>query len=101
MSDNEREDLHGLIHSDGWQRLLSMARMRWAGDGYGRQIKLAIANAKADGGDVSAAVSAVDAASEAVNQMLTYPEDRIAALDKSVEQAAAADRGQLSRRGGL
>lgn len=100
MSD-EREDLHALLHTPGWQRVLSVARGQWGGDGYGAQIKLAIAKAKAEGSDVSAAVSAVDAAQDAVNQLMSWPADRVRDLEKQTEQATALDRGVLSRRGGL
>ncbi len=98
---DEREDLQALMQAPGWARLLAVARAQWAGEGYGRQIKLAIATAQQQNKDVSAAVSAVDAASEAVNQLMTYPQERVRELDTKQAQATAAERGQLSRRGGL
>ena len=80
-----------------------MARIRWGGEGYGREIKLAIQTALGKHTSVEAAVQAVDAASDAVNQVLSWPEEQLRRLERQHEQGAALDpRGiYAQRRGGV
>ena len=97
MSD-EREDWQALLASPGWGRVVAHARALYAGEGYGRAIKLAISNALTEKRDVAAAVAAVDAASEAVNQVLSLPADRFRELSRHHDSVSEACQ---SRRGGL
>ena len=52
--------LDDLLHSPGWHLFEQMARKEWGADGYGRKVKLAIAEAKEHRRDIVSAVDAVD-----------------------------------------
>lgn len=93
MSD-EREDLAALLLAPGWHRVVAHAKERWAGEGYGRRMKEAITGSA----DPVSAVKSVDAASDAVNEILSWPIDRAKQLQQQHEHAL--ERTTL-RRGGV
>jgi hypothetical protein len=88
----ERDDLDALLKTPGWLRLLERARKDWT-EGYPAKIKLAITKAQQERSDVSAAVAAVDAASDAVNAVLSWPADRVKQLTAMREPAIPMARG--------
>ena len=95
MSD-EKQELHDLVLSPGWLRLCEHARLEWR-DGYPQKMKLARMNAKAEGEDAGVAMDKVDAASDAVNALLSWPKERIAAIESRHERDHAEPA--ISRRG--
>ena len=88
--DREREDatrdnidsLKALVTSPGWQLFLAQAQKEWGGEGYGRRMKALLTNIPA-GPDralqMAGEVEKIDAASDAVNELLTWPKRTIAA----------------------
>jgi len=84
MSDSEREDYDALRTHPGWQRLVAFAKQQWGGVTYRNRIDQAIAKAEDSKGDVAAAVKAVNAATDAVNQLLSHPAERVKQLEKPV-----------------
>jgi hypothetical protein len=102
MSDpQERENLEALLASPAWHQLLRRAKAQWAGDGYGRAIKQAIAQALAEQRDVATAVQMVDAQSNAVNEFMSWPQERIKQLEQLELERKALLEPPLSRRGNL
>lgn len=97
----EREDLESLLSNPGWLRLMAYARKTYAGDSYAKRIKAAIASAIAAKADVNAAVQAVDAESNAVNDVLSWPGERAKQLLALEDQRQRELQPQLSRRGNL
>lgn len=91
----ERDEWASLVTHPGYLRLLEHARQEWV-VGYPAKIKLAIQ--RNAGADVGAKVMAVDAAQDAVNALLSLPDDRIRRLDGQKEAAAVL---QPQGRGGF
>ena len=96
MTDDERGDWEGLIHSPGWLRLLEHARLEWKED-YPRKMKLARMEAKASGEDAGQAMDRVDAAQDAINQFLDWPKHRLGILEAN--KARNEMEPSVSRRG--
>lgn len=97
MADTEKEDWDDLQRHAGWQRLVSYAKTQWGGLAYRAKIDQAIAKAEADKTDVASAVKAVNAVTDEVNRLLSYPHDRV----RQLSQPSTADVVPLSRRGAL
>jgi hypothetical protein len=97
----EREDYEQLQTSPGWLRFTEFAKKQWGPIGYGQRLKRAIADAKAAGEDLSNAVARVDAANDAVNELLSYPASRVKDLYAQEAQRTLANQPPLSRRGHL
>ena len=76
----ERDEWAALLTHPGYLRLLERARQEWV-VGYPGKVKRAIHQAVTDQTDVGAAVLSVDAANEAVNALLSWPEARMQQLD--------------------
>ena len=73
---DEHAELQSLVTSPGWLRVLEHARLEWK-EGYPAKMKLARMNAKRDGEDAGVAMDRVDAASDAVNAILSWPQERL------------------------
>lgn len=99
--DKEREDYDALLKAPGWLRLLNMARQAYGGDGYGRKVKEAIAEARAKQADVEVAVEKVDAASDAVNWIVSYPQNRLRQLTDAAAARHLETHPPVTRRGSL
>ena len=99
----ELEDYAALLKSPGWLRLMQFARTQWGpdGGGYARQIKQAISTALEKSQNVGEAVARVDAQSDAINQLISYPKTRVQQLEQLDAKHLAAQRGDPSRRGSL
>jgi hypothetical protein len=95
---SEKDDLDNLLKSPGWLMLKDYARKEWR-ENYPAKVKMAIQHAKGDNLSLSAAVEAVDAASDAINALLSWPQERLQRLAQIVE-AEHAVTGP-SRRGTL
>lgn len=78
---NEKSDLEQLLSSAGWLRVLERARVDWR-DGYPAKIKQAIFDAKANRENIESAVASIEAASDAINQLLSWPKERLAQLER-------------------
>jgi hypothetical protein len=99
MTTTERDDWESLLGSPGWLRFLAYAKAQYAGETYARRIKSAITHALEHKLDVSAAVQVVDAESNAVNALVSYPAMRIKELLHAEAQRSAEP--PISRRGVL
>lgn len=77
---DEQDYLASLVKHPGWLLFLEHARKTWGPEGYGRQLKLAVAKARAQNADISAAVAAVDHAADEINLLVTWPQLRLNAL---------------------
>ena len=97
----EREDLEQLVMCPGWLRFAQYVRKSWGPEGYGLRIKRAVTEAKAAGQDQSDAVARVDAANDAVNEVLSWPTERARALLAQETQRRHEREPTLSRRGTL
>ena len=95
MSDTEQEDLESLVKSPGWLTLMEHAKREWV-TGYPLKVKTAIAEARATKHSAEVAVQCIDAASDAVNALLTWPTQRLQQL-----QHAQMKRPSSYARGGL
>lgn len=97
----EREELESLLMTPGWIRFASYAKEQWGPVGYGMRLKRAIAQAREAKTDLGEAVARVDAANDAVNELLSWVQARVTQL---LEHEARRKREQsptLSRRGTL
>lgn len=81
---NELDAWRDLLKSSGFQLLRLRARTEWGAEGYGRKMKHAVEKARTDGTDRELAIDKVDAASDAVNVLMSYPEERIGQLTEAV-----------------
>lgn len=95
MTDQEREDLHALVHSPGWQRLTS-----WAYQDMGTRLTQATESAANLTDDVAALnqLRQVIAAKRAVDVVMQWPATRLKELDA---KAAGDDRPLSLARGGV
>ena len=92
----ETEEIASLLTHPGYLRLLERARAEWV-VGYPGKVKLAVQKALEGEKDVGAFVLAVDAACDAVNAMLSWPEHRRRELEAQASKAAQPP--SLSRSG--
>jgi hypothetical protein len=97
----EREDLEQLQTSPGWLRFAEYVRHQWGPIGYGQRLKRAVTQAMADKTDIALAVASVDAANNAVNEVLSYPQQRINQLLAMEANVQREKHPPLSRRGTL
>lgn len=88
---DEQDYLGSLVKHPGWLLFLEHARKTWGPEGYGRQLKLAVAKAKGSNADLSAAVASVDQAAEEINILLSWPTNRL----KSITPPAAFEESAL------
>ena len=88
---DEKAELEALVTSPGWLRVLEHARQEWKED-YPAKVKLAM-----QGADPGIAWNRVDAASDAVNALLTWPKERLRVMAE--RQAREAEPFSVSRRG--
>ena len=100
MSDPaEREHLQQLQTSPGWLLFVAYARQEWGSAEFTRKMKRAIADATANKEDPAQAVLRVNAAHDAVNDLLLYPRNRVGMLLNAEESRKRED--SVSRRGAL
>ena len=97
--EREQEDLDNLVKSPGWQRVVAQARLEWV-TSYPVKIKQAIAQARQAHESSDAAVQAVDAANDAINALVSWPQSRLNAL-KGFSEAIVRQASDPARRGGL
>lgn len=93
---DERDELHTLLHSAGWQRLLGIAK-QWHG---AAACMVQVKQAKSmipDRLERLNKIEQIEAISEAVNALLSWPQERIQQVSKQVE--AAAQPESMSRGG--
>lgn len=81
-----------LVKTTGFQLLQKRARLEWGADGYGRKLKLAVEDAKKNGIDLERAIDGVDAASNAITELMSFPELRIEQLTDSTTKRAFWDK---------
>lgn len=89
MSD-EREDWIALQRHDGWLRLVNYTRAQWGVKAYAVRLEQAA--------DLTE-LQAVKMAFKMLNEILNYPETRLAALETKAAQDHAP--ATMSRRGAL
>lgn len=89
----EIEHLEQLVKHPGWLLLLARARKEVGGTGYALRIKQAIAKAQADKTDIAMAVQMVDAATDAVNAILSWPESELKRLVPAEPEVPSMMRG--------
>ena len=75
--------LEGLLTHPGWLLFRQMCRAQWGAEGYGRQVKRAIATAREKHTDVAHAVEAVDFANDQINSLLSWPSEEVRRLVES------------------
>ena len=92
----EHEDLDQFIRSQGWLRFTQHAEKEW-GQRFQDLIKVAISDRDDD--MALRRLQQVLVAKEAVEQLLKWPTERLAELDRATETHLKAQ--QLSRRGSL
>jgi hypothetical protein len=97
----EREDFEELMKAPGWLRFAEYCRKQWGPVGYGQRIKRAVTQAIQDKTDPGHAVACVDAANNAVNEVLTYPQQRVNQLLAMEADVKREQQPPLSRRGNL
>lgn len=96
---SEREDLEQMQSSPGWLRFQQHVRKSWGPEGYGLRLKRAVTEAKAAGQDQADAVARVDAQSDAVNEVLSWPKERARQLAN--QETQRRQEPSLSRGGSL
>lgn len=96
MSDR-RDALEALIGSQGWRDFLAYAGEQWGPKAYANKLKAAVSHARSVGKDASQAIELVDAANDAVADLMRWPADEIGRLKRSEHVPELT----MSRRGGL
>ena len=91
--ETEREDWDALLSHPGWLRLVGYAKSHWGGSAYRVKVDQAIAKAEADKTDVAGAVKTVNAISDEVNRLLSYPRERVKALATPKPEETSMQRG--------
>lgn len=86
---DEKIDLEQLLQSGGWLRVLDRARLDWK-EGYPAKIKGAVQQARERGEDVGAAVAAVDYASDEINRLISWPSERLKAIERAKDQTVTS-----------
>lgn len=89
---DEKSELEQLVTSPGWLRVMEHARKEWKED-YPVKIKLAMTS----GTDATIAWNRVDAGSDAVNALLSWPSERLRTMAERLARDQAAP--SVSRRG--
>lgn len=94
----ETEDLDQFIHSQGWLRFCQYAEQEWNGR-FQRHVRTAVN----DQDDTLAMrkLQQVLVAKEAVEQLLKWPTERLAELERAEVSRLTAENVPLSRRGSL
>jgi len=77
----ERDELKDLLQHPGFHRFLKMARDEWGAGGFSVKLKHAISLAKERGDDLHNAVEKVDFANDAINALMSWPEQRLQQLE--------------------
>jgi hypothetical protein len=95
----EREDWESLLGGPGWLRFQQFAKEQWGPAALGRRMKLAVLKAQESKTDPAVAVLMVDAAQDAVSELLSYPKSRIQDLLAMEDRRKAALDPPVSRRG--
>lgn len=86
----EREDWRALELSPGWLRWIAYVKSQFGVKAYARQLEEAKDIAERD---------SIKMAFKMLNELVNYPGDRVASLDRQAE--AAEPMAVMSRRGGL
>ena len=81
----EREDWVELVETAGWKRLMAALKERLAGEGYRQRIQVALSGQDRDVDamsmrEVGMAVTVADSVAFEVDQWMSFPRDRIRAL---------------------
>lgn len=96
----EREHLEQLQTSPGWLVFVAYAKSEWGSTEMVRKMKRAIVEATERREDPAQAVLRVNAAHDAVNDLLMYPRTRVSQL-LGGEESRKREAESLSRRGAL
>jgi len=97
--EHEHDALAALVTSDGWRLFTEYVREAWGPAAYRQRCRSEIAKLRrtADLDDVSAlSVAEVEAATQAIEQIMTWPGERLKKLD--AKKDAPAKRGLFSTR---
>jgi len=75
MSIEQQEHLANLVKHPGWLLFKEHCRKQWGAEGYGRRMKAALSNCKAE--NLGVAVHGIDVANDEINALLSWPEDQV------------------------
>ena len=92
------EVLEGLVTHPGWQVFVQHVGLEWGPKAYAARLKAAVSEARVHHTDASAAIERVDAANDAVAEVMQWPGQEVARLTRQQEEPAMASQ---SRRGRL
>ena len=93
----EREILEGLLTHPGWTAFQTAVGDLWGPKAYANRLKGAVSHARTVGKDASQAIELVDAANDAVAEVMRWPGERVVRLKQQEQEPTVS----LSRRGGL
>ena len=94
---NEREDLDQFLSHPGWLRFQAYVKTEWGSVAFARKLKEAAVGTT----DAAQAVLRVNAAHDAVNELMLWPQMRLKVLTASEETRKRDQNPPLSRRGSL
>ena len=94
---NEREDLDQFLTHPGWLRFQAYVKTEWGSVAFARKLKEAAVGTT----DAAQAVLRVNAAHDAVNELMLWPAMRLKVLVSAEETRKREKEPPLSRRGSL
>ena len=94
---NEREDLDQFLSHPGWLRFQAYVKTEWGSVAFARKLKEAAVGTT----DAAQAVLRVNAAHDAVNELMLWPQMLLKVLVSSEETRKRDQNQPLSRRGSL
>lgn len=95
MTTSEKEDLEQLTTHPGWHRFLGYVKTQWGPVAYARQLEQAARALK----EKPTGVEEVITAHTEINALLSWPSDRLRALEQQATKAN--EPATFSRRGAL
>mgnify|MGYP001579304550 FL=1 len=93
----DREALDALLAHPGWRLFRAHVGEAWGPVAYANRLKAALGHARSVGSDVARAIDGVDAANEAIAEIMRWPAEEVARARRAQEEPVAS----LGRRGGL
>lgn len=91
------EALDALLAHPGWRLFRAHVGEAWGPVAYANRLKAALGHARSVGSDVARAIDGVDAANEAIAEIMRWPAEEVARARRAQEEPVAS----LGRRGGL
>lgn len=98
---SERDDLEQFLTSNGWLRFQAYAKTEWGAVAYAKKLKDAVVEAADKRTDPAQAVLRVNAAHDAVNDLMLWPVARAKTLQGLDTTRQRNAEPPLSRRGTL